>query len=183
MALKFGRLGSESNPYNTTGVRHGSIWSAGSHASGYGAPQVPRDSGPGRNLTPGYVGDRDVWSAGIRSGPQPSGAGPSKLGPTPRFTQRTSIRPGLSSTFYGGRTREGNLQTGFGSTRPKLLSFRRFTSRWLSPSQPGRPAFGGLTQNPLYGGGGGESFGRGPGFGGTYSFGQRTGQMGFRQTV
>jgi len=106
-------------------------------------------------------------------------------GPTggARFTQRARLRPSLSQQIYGSRTREGNLQTGFGLNRPKLLSFRRFTSRWLSPSSPGRPAPGGLRQNPLYSGGGGESFGGGPGFGGTYARGQQTGQMGFRRTV
>ncbi len=80
-----------------------------------------------------------------------SGAGPSKLGPTPRFRPSAPQRGGLSSRFYGSRTREGVLSTGFGSSRPKLLSMRRVTSKWLPPSR-GR---GLLQPNPSYMGGAG----------------------------
>lgn len=100
-----------------------------------------------------------------------SGAGPSRLGPTPRFRPSTPQRGGLSSRFYGSRDpKSGVLTTGFGVNRPKLLSFRRFTSKWMSP-----PGGRGLLQpNPTYMGGAGgfdpsqaagRGFGRMPGMG------------------
>jgi hypothetical protein len=114
-----------------------------------------------------------------------SGAGPSRISkPVQRFPFSRPPQAGESSRFYGSQNpKSGVFETGWGVKRPKLLSMRRFTSRWQSPSSPGRPAFGGLTQNPMYSGSGAEGFGRGPGFGGTYSFGQRTGLPGYRSTV
>ena len=91
---------------------------------------------------------------------------------TGRGTQgRVFRRPSLSERFYGNRTPQGILSTGFGATRPKLLSMRRFTSRWLSPSEPGSPSRGLLRPNPLYETGTTVGWGRGfggPGMG-TYS--------------
>lgn len=94
-------------------------------------------------------------------------------------------RPSLSMMAYGDRVPGTNiLSTGFGSTRPKTLAIRRFSSRWLSPSMPGRPALGGLTQNPRWSGRGGETFGRTGAFSGGFgTYGARAGQMGMRPTV
>lgn len=63
---------------------------------------------------------------------------------------RTLRRPSTSEMFYGNRTPEGILQTGFGQSRPKLLSFRNFTSKWV----PGRSGL--LVPNPSYMGGAGS---------------------------
>jgi hypothetical protein len=99
------------------------------------------------------------------------GAGPSALGPTPRFRPSAPQRGGESSRFYGSRNpKSGVLTTGWGVKRPKLLSFRRFTSKWLPPAG-GR---GLLQPNPAYMGGAGDfnpedassrGFGRMPGMG------------------
>lgn len=150
----------------------------------FGQESMRVDSQPSQGMHRSFA-SRDPFSALDSRRRSIEGAGRRAWGRTGPPPSRLS--PSLSNRMYGDRVPGTNiLSTGFGSKRPKLLSMRRFTSRWLSPSSPGRPALGGLTQNPLWSGSGGEDFGRGPGFGGgggTYSFGQRTGRPGFRATV